>query len=275
MKRRYKLYNEVGMFLGEITKGQVIKGLEYDIIALSELGERYWCRCFSIEHFNQVFKECKKEEQKEKFKCWDCGTDIKSTVKYKRVYCNSCNEKRIEQEKIDLYNYTVLRKKLMLERAIKILENQDNKINIFNYKDAIETIEEYIKENPNQFDSSHEITTAIELIRKEIKIKVQPVIEGMRFDFMIRDDKVVLEIDGHLHQYKVQEDAVKDLKVREILGEDWEVIRIPTKYIEQNISALYRAIKKMYEYKQEIRVSNNGVLPDYYSEREKTIWVID
>lgn len=273
MKQRYKLYNELDMYLGEITKHQVIKGLEWNLIEPIELGDSYRCYGFyALEFFNKDFNRLKKEEKQQKVNCWKCGKEVKTKEKYKRVYCDECSKEKAEQERIDLLNYTILRKKMMLERAIKILENQEKKINFMNYKDAIEAVEEYIKEYPNKFDSAHEIAVAIELVRKQVKIKVQPTIEDMKFDFMIPNDKVILEIDGYLHKYRVERDSIRDLRAREILGEEWEVIRIPTEYIEKNIYMLYQAIKQIYEYKKELRSKYNGVLPEYYSDREKAIW---
>lgn len=203
------------------------------------------------------------------FPCWRCGIPVVSYTSYPilRVFCPDCkNEYQEEKERI-LKEYVQLKIRVMHERALRILEKQE--AHLFKYREASQAVLEFALSNPDKFQSSHEMIAAMELIRNEIKVKIQQKIENHRVDFVIPDMKVVLEIDGYMHDFKKVKDSKRDLKIRRILGPEWEVIRIPTKYIEQNASALIKAIRELYNFKQKVRKQNNGIIPDWYSDREK------
>lgn len=52
-----------------------------------------------------------------------------------------------------------------------------------------------------------------------------------------------LEIDGDLHRAKKEYDSNRDTEIKQILGEGYDVVRIQTKYIDQNAQKLVEAIK--------------------------------
>lgn len=186
---------------------------------------------------------------------------------HQREYCECCFEKIKRELKEDKANYIKLKKKLMFERALRILEKQ--KIDLYEYKDAIETVRNFSIENPNKFDSSHEMIACIILIDNEIKTSTQYKIGKYRVDFYLPELKVVLEIDGELHKNNLYRDNKRDIEIRKELGNEWEIVRIKTKYIEQNAEMLVEAIKAIKKEKQKIRKKNYGILPEWYSERNK------
>ena len=157
----------------------------------------------------------------------------------------------------------------MFGRALKILENQQKFIHIWKYEEAAKALQEYIVENYTKFESAYEMVVAMELMRSKVRTKVQPTIAGRRVDFMLDEEKVVLEVDGFYHKNSQEKDYKFDSEVIGELGQEWEVIRIPTKYIESNITMLYEAIMGLKTYRQRIRKQNNGILPDFYSDREE------
>jgi very-short-patch-repair endonuclease len=63
--------------------------------------------------------------------------------------------------------------------------------------------------------------------------------------------KVILEIDGDRHNYNKQHDSVRDQKIMEALGSDWNVVRIKTDYIEQKADLLVEAIEAVVEERNE------------------------
>ena len=232
-------------------------------------------------------------------KCWDCGREgatrtygldmaidtndlyqsLRDRVKEKeeeswfdggpraRYFCEACYEKRNKELQEMRERYACLKKRLMLERAIKMFEKQA--IDIYEYQDIIEDMYEYVSENPDKFDSSHEMIAAIVLVDNAIKAKQQYKIGNYRVDFYVPEYKIVLEIDGQLHKNNLYRDNQRDLKIRETLGSDWEVVRISTKYIEQNARSLVDAMLAVKKEKQKIRSQHHGFLPDWYSDREK------
>ena len=208
-------------------------------------------------------------------KCWLCGADAKKTFSFVRdglfkdpkgrKYCDDCYKKRLADltEKKD--QYVRLRKYLMLERAVRIFEKQN--VDIEDYKDIIDQMEEYVQEFPEKFDSSYEMLAAIVLIHDMVPVTTQYKIGRYRADFYIPDLKVILEIDGDRHEpYR---DNQRDIEMRNILGADWEIVRIDTKYLDQNARMLRDAIIAIRNEKQKLRKENYGMLPEWYSKRER------
>ncbi|KRN03210.1 hypothetical protein FD00_GL000552 [Liquorilactobacillus mali KCTC 3596 = DSM 20444] len=114
---------------------------------------------------------------------------------------------------------------------------------------------------------------AIELVHERIKSKTQFKIGRRRVDFLIPSLHVALEIDGKLHEFKVVKDSNREIEIMKNLnkqmGGSWEVIRIPTKYIETNIKQLGKAIAALYNSRQSERKKNNGFLPTNWSKTNK------
>lgn len=184
-----------------------------------------------------------------------------------RYFCKECFDNRNKSLRETRTEYAKLKKRLMLERAVRMFEKQTN--DIYDYKDIIDDMTEYVEENPDKFDSSHEMLAAIVLVDNAIKAKMQYKIDKYRVDFYLPDYKIVLEIDGDLHKNNLYRDNQRDIKIREILGNDWEIVRISTKYIEQNASALVDAMIAVKKEKQKLRKQHHGYLPEWYSARNK------
>ena len=215
--------------------------------------------------------------------CWACGKPATRALKpfhdmehiapeevpcgLARQFCDECYEKHIAKQDEARENYLRLHRVLMFERAICKLEKQD--VNLYEYKDIIDQLQEYVAETPDKFDSSHEIIAAIILIGHGIRCKPQYRVGKKIVDFLLPDLKVVLEVDGERHKYSAKSDRVRDEKIRDVLGLDWEVVRIPTGYLEQNAKVLPSAILQLKADMQRERRRRNGFLPENYSLREK------
>ena len=190
-------------------------------------------------------------------KCWEC--DNEGTVQFdlkkpeyflgeifdlvpasQRWYCEECFERISTERQKDRTEYIRLKKKLMFERAVRMMEKQD--LDLYEYKEALEAIKSFSEENPDKFDSSHEMVAAAVLIYNEVAVKTQYKVAGYRVDFYIPELNAILEVDGNLHNYTKKRDNARDLKIKEELG-NVEIVRIKTKYIEQNAELLVEAIK--------------------------------
>lgn len=220
----------------------------------------------------KVCWKCGKENPTRKFDLFErdslsktafCLTDI-----HQREYCEDCFSELSKEKSQDQLTYTMLKSKLMFERAIKMLERQN--IEIYDYKDAIDAVQEFAQEKPEKFQSSHEMIAAIILADNEMKVQIQHKIGKYRVDFCIPQLKVILEIDGYLHEFKPRADKSRDVEIRKLLGTDWETVRIPTKYLEQKAELLVEAIKSMKTEMQKVRKENYGLLPDWFSKKTKT-----
>lgn len=212
------------------------------------------------------------EIQTHYFPCWTCGIPVATVLDnpHSRMFCPECKEKYEADKQNTLSKYIELKIRVMFERAMRILEKQFAPL--YEYKDESEYVLELALSDAEKFGSSHEMVAAMELLRNRVKAKVQQRILSHRVDFLLPDLKVVLEIDGYMHNYSKLKDSKRDVKIVNELGAGWEVVRIPTKYIEQNVRMLVPAIKELHAYKQKLRRKYNGFIPPTFSERDKQLY---
>lgn len=202
-----------------------------------------------------------------KIMCWDCGKpatkarlllnpfgsyeDLSKSKKeisgHQRCYCDECFEKHNRKIAEEHEEWLRLKRSRLFENAIDKLERQN--IDFTEYKEAIKTVEEYNLTNPDKFDSASEIIAAIILIHNHIHIKPQYKIEKYQVDFLLPDDKVVLEIDGVTHKLKTAKDAVRDDFIRYTLGKEWQVVRIPAEELNKNATKLIKGIEAILDYR--------------------------
>lgn len=203
-----------------------------------------------------------------KISCWICGAEATETrayegifgdsmpkelSRYTRCYCAKCKAEVDEREKADRELYIKLKKREMFLKACNLLEKQHT--NMYEYKEAIEAVEEFVEEQPDKFDSSYEVLAAIVLVHNRIHCKMQYKIGSYQVDFCLPDLGVILEIDGERHQYKKQHDSERDKFIKKKLGPGWDVIRIKTDYLDQNAKKLPTAINKVIDYRETGRVN--------------------
>lgn len=186
---------------------------------------------------------------------------------WKRFYCDECEEIVKERQASEKKEYIRLKIQMMYERALTLLERQI--IDFNSYEQAIKAVEEFARENPSKFDSSYEMIAAVILINEKISAKLQYKIGNYRVDFYLPKLKCILEVDGERHKHKLLEDSNRDIKIRQTLGPEWEVVRIPVEYLEKNARVLPKAIIELKKEKQKIRNKNAGIIPSYYSKRDK------
>ena len=200
--------------------------------------------------------------------CWTCGCIIERIGLAQRFYCLKCGEQKEKDDAEKAALYDRLRYEQIIERAMTVLEKQGTPVHIRDYRKAYEHILEY-ENGVKVFDSAHEIVAYMELLRIGVKAVPNFTVRRYRADFALPDEKIILEIDGHLHKHKTAQDAQRDKDIRAELGSEWEVVRIPTEYIEQNIKQLVPAARMMKEEMQKLRRLNNGELPGYFSQRHQ------
>lgn len=164
-----------------------------------------------------------------------------------RCYCKKCFEETMLTLREENKQYILLKKKRMFERAVDRMEHQ--KIHLYDYKEAIDTVYDYLMENLDKFDSSYEIMAAIVLIHNHVHIKPQARVGRYQVDFMLDDDHIILEIDGDRHAHRKAYDSIRDESIRSELGTDWEVIRIKTECLDMKATKLMDAIEAVLDYR--------------------------
>lgn len=202
-------------------------------------------------------------------KCHICGEEIKSmTYKSNTKYtCQRCKLIDYMADKVVRVENNKDKKERKLKNAINKIEKQVG-LKIKEYNKAIEVIRKNLHKD-KWFDSTEEIMTALELIRRNVKINHQVEFGIYRVDFLLPEEKIVLEVDGtifHTEKTKERED-IRDSLIILNLGPEWEIIRITDELINQNIRRLLPAIRAIKKKRQLIRKQNNGELPDWYSTR--------
>lgn len=201
--------------------------------------------------------------------CWRCGNYFDGVNSRHREYCNECAELFKEEDKELMDRYLEKKIRVMWRRAVNNLEKQSLRMDDYYYES--QAVLDLALSDYSKFRSSPEMMVAMELLKNNIRIKSEYKILKYRVDFLLPDLKVVLEIDGRLHDFRIKKDSNRDVAILTELNKDvsgWEIIRIPTKYIEQNVKQLVPAITALYNERQKLRRKYGGFLPTYYSKHD-------
>lgn len=201
--------------------------------------------------------------------CWKCGKQIKTPFgePYTGRFCESCQKEHASEYKAVLTEYIACKNRVMVERALRIMEKAG--CNMTEYKRYANAVARHSADNPEEYKSAHEVVAAIVLLKADYMLAMNYKIGSYIVDVYLPEKKVCLEIDGEYHKGKEFQDSNRDIKIRQKLGEEWEIIRIPTKHIEENPDMIPNAIDAIYEMKKKLRKKNCGFLPNSYSKREQ------
>lgn len=203
-------------------------------------------------------------------KCWSCGANIVESYGSMDIaslrYCYPCYRKHAKGYKDTLAEYLKLKNQVQFERAMRIMERAGT--DMTKYKRYACAVEKHSADNYELYKSSDEVVAAVIMLETGIDFEMNYKIGQYIVDMYIPQWETIVEIDGGLHDGKELKDSNRDVKLRQILGQEWEVVRIPTKYIEQNPARIPDAIKAIAKEKRELRKKYGGFLPENYSKRE-------
>lgn len=199
--------------------------------------------------------------------CWICGKTATTTrpvfdgfcyiepelSEYRRCYCDKCLKELEKKETEERKLYIKLKKREMFRKAVNLLEKQDT--NMYEYREAIEVVRDFLEDNVDKFDSSYEVLTAIILVQNRIYAKMQYKVGPYQVDFLLPDLMVVLEIDGERHKHRKDYDSVRDKAIKKELGPHWNIIRIDTDNLDKNAKKIPEAINKVLEYRATDRIN--------------------
>nr|DAD75403.1 MAG TPA: Very-short-patch-repair endonuclease [Siphoviridae sp. ctqw35] len=201
-----------------------------------------------------------------KVKCWNCEKTIEVQYKQKdRYFCEECLEKHRKEHKELIEKYTKLKDEVMYENALRLIEKSNTDIN--KYIDSAKSIKKAMDRQVGTFRSADEIVAAIFLNANELLFEPNKRIGKYITDFFIPELKVCLEVDGSTHKYTTKKDCERDITIRNILGKEWEVVRVKTKYIEKNPEDIVASIISEKMTLQNLRLQNAGIIPESYAKR--------
>lgn len=175
--------------------------------------------------------------------CDKCGNIVKKQVySSEKIYlCEYCKKGLARKKKQYIENeleQVKTKKEQAFEKAVERMELQVQNFN--SYERAIQIA----KTRVELYGSIPEVMVAIELIKLGYKIIPQQKIGRYKVDFLLPNEKLVIEVDGGLyHQspHKGDREAVIQLS----LGLDWKIIHIPAELISVDIKKLKVIIKKL------------------------------
>lgn len=201
--------------------------------------------------------------------CWVCGSVIPADQFYGcgRRFCEKCETQHMEKYKGIVNEYAIIKNRVMFERAMRLMEKSGCEMT--KYKRYAMAVERHSRENPEQYRSSDEMIAATVLLEAGYDFQMNKHIGKYLVDIFIPSAYVCLEIDGDRHKYSKKADGQRDLEIRHLLGSKWEIVRIPTKYIEQAPGKVAEAVKAVYALKKETRSKHDGILPETYSRTVK------
>lgn len=204
--------------------------------------------------------------------CWGCGKVIPPEQFYDsgRRFCEKCEAEHIERYKGIVNEYAIAKNKVTFERAMRLMEKAGCEMS--KYKRYARAVERHSAENPEQYRSSDEMIAAVVLLEAGFDFEMNKVVGKYTVDIFLPEMCVCLEIDGDRHKYSKKEDGQRDLEIRRKLGSKWEIVRIPTKYIEKEPEKIAEAVQAVYDLKKRTREKNGGILPETYSSSVKAYY---
>lgn len=204
--------------------------------------------------------------------CWICKEEIETGSTNKREYCSNCRKVAKLQFDSDKKAYDKLKAKMMIERSLQIMEKQG--IDVYEYLEEINHVSKTLMEDYTKFRSAEEMVACVILIANNIKVTPNYKIGSYIVDFFIPTLTCIVEIDGYTHESekKKLEDGGRDDFFRTMLGQEWETIRIPTKFINKNAEQLISAILELKASRISSRKSYGGFLPYGYSKTQDAVY---
>ena len=150
-------------------------------------------------------------------KCCICGREIRSRKgdKADTVICSVCKSKSNKAKHEKMINSAVRR----YEKQKYLFSDEE----LDALKKKVISKESYQK----QYGSKDEVVFALALAYDEIEFEIQKEICGHRVDFHIPSFNIVVEIDGELYHRNKQKDSEIDNSIKDYMGADYEVLRIP------------------------------------------------
>lgn len=174
--------------------------------------------------------------------CHICGAPVYSWsyIRGSQYACKDCRTELVRQTREEGNAISTDKKLKKMKDAVKRISKVAD---ITPYEDAIRLV----KQNLNRcglYQSTEEIMVALELIRRNVKSHHQVRIFEYTVDFILPDMKVALEIDGKIYhgKDKLEYQSIRDDAIMYKLGKGWEMIRISTDNINQNITRLIPGI---------------------------------
>lgn len=157
--------------------------------------------------------------------CLLCGIELKEE-ELKKYCCCEC-EKKIQ----------LITKLKQVDNAAEKMQKSCHRYShkIINYQKEKNTVVDKIKNNGFVFNSIPEICVALQLEKENIKYIPNFKIDRHKVDFFLPDLKRIIEVDGELYHTDESKEFLRERMIMRIIGEQYEIVRIPSKYVPNYI----------------------------------------
>lgn len=154
--------------------------------------------------------------------CWMCGAEVEVARKTNTHFvCQMCKAKM-----------KISRQEKMIERATKkYIKSRHHLLSQEKIDKIVNIVWKQARKN-GFYDSADEVMVALQLAYEGVWFKNQVKVGGHRVDFILPDMHVAVEVDGEIYHADTEKTQRENERIKEHLGDDWEVIRIPTKEVE-------------------------------------------
>lgn len=198
--------------------------------------------------------------------CKWCGEEVKN-FSYLPNYSYSCPKCKYLHALDDCYTTAANEREKTGKRLTTAIERLRKVRDIVTYVPAIEKVIKEIAEGV-KYESTEEVMTALELSRRRVHYRPQVKMGSYRVDFVLDDEKVVLEVDGRAFHTKATQakEELRDNLIVTALGAEWEVLRITDDLINENATKICAAIYQLKKRRKKVR-ETYGELPAWYNSR--------
>lgn len=124
-----------------------------------------------------------------------------------------------------------------------------------------------IASNIDKFFSLQEVMVAIQLEHQKITYETQKEIKGRKVDFFLPDKKIILEIDGGLYHTDENKEFLRDRKIMQGVGGDYEIVHIEAESVPRYTWNLKEALEFIIDQRKEYGVFRDSRWDEYLLEQ--------
>ena len=171
--------------------------------------------------------------------CYECGAKVKTTLTMKnKIYCDRCKAELLRQEREAKIVDDIIKYEIRFNQGVELLELRVK--NIERFRPAIDLAKTKIR----RYGSTDEVLAAIVLLHFGHKVLMQQKIGKYRADFLLPDQRLIIEIDGKPFHSDKKKENDRDNQITLKMGLGWKVIHIPTELLRKKPLALNDVINK-------------------------------
>lgn len=177
-------------------------------------------------------------------RCHICNTLVgigrPSAYENKPILCEKCKAeiKRQAEQSEEIDRYKLVKNEIRFLDGVEYLERKYGSAYIKECEKAILIAHE----RKDKYDSVDEVIAAIVLIKGGYKIIPQQKIGNYYVDFVLPNEKIVIEIDGALYHKDLQREAIRDNAIILKLGAEWKIIHYETRFLRKRPKELINKV---------------------------------